>query len=280
MAHSLDSLFGLRGKVAAVTGGGGILCSEMCRALGALGVKVAVLNRTKAKGDKVAEAITAAGGTALSVACDVTDAASVEAAREAVRAAFGPADFLINGAGGNAKDATSASVVWSDNLSPTFFELKPEAFADVFKLNFMGTLLPCQVFARDMAERCEGGIVNVSSMSGILPLTKVAGYSAAKAAIENFTKWLAVHFASAGIRVNAIAPGFFLTEQNRFLLTDEKTGALTGRGQTIHNNTPMRRFGEPGELIAGLVYLLGPGAKFVTGTTLAVDGGFSAFAGV
>jgi len=210
------------------------------------------------------------------VRCDVLDKASLEAARDAVLTRFGRVDILVNGAGGNKKQATT-----SPDLS--FFDLPPDAIRWVFDLNFVGTLLPSQVFGKLMAEQGQGVILNISSMNGFRPLTRIPAYSAAKAAVSNFTQWLAVHVAqeySPRIRVNALAPGFFLTEQNRFLLTDEASGELTPRGRTIIEHTPMGRFGDPEDLIGTVVWLLGDGARFVTGVVVPVDGGFSAFSGV
>ncbi len=272
----LGSLFGLSGKVAVVTGGGGALCGAMSRALGRVGVKVAVLDIILEAAQKVADGVISAGGEAIAVKCDVLDKASVEAARRAVIERFGRADILINGAGGNKKQATTGS-----DLS--FFDLPLDSVQWVFNLNFIGTMLPSQVFGRIFAERGEGVILNISSMNALRPLTKIPAYSAAKAAVSNFTQWLAVHMSqeySNKIRVNAIAPGFFLTEQNRFLLTEEATGALTPRGKTIIDHTPVGRFGDPEDLISTVLWLLSPGAAFVHGVVVPVDGGFSAFSGV
>ncbi|MBC8446442.1 MAG: SDR family oxidoreductase [Chloroflexi bacterium] len=272
----LENLFGLVDKVAVVTGGGGVLCGTMSRALGRVGVKVAVLDLFEEAAQKVADDIVAAGGEAVAVRCDVLDKASLEAARDAVLARFGQVDILINGAGGNKKQATT-----SPELS--FFDLPADAVQWVFNLNFIGTLLPCQVFGRAMADQGEGIILNVSSMNAFRPLTRIPAYSAAKAAVSNFTQWLAVHISqehSPKIRVNAIAPGFFLTKQNRFLLLDEESGGLTPRGRTIIDHTPMARFGDPEDLIGTVLWLLSPGAAFVHGVVLPVDGGFSAFSGV
>ena len=272
----LGSLFGLSGKVAVVTGGGGALCGAMSRALGRVGVKVAVLDIILEAAQKVADGVISAGGEAIAVKCDVLDKASVEAARRAVIERFGRADILINGAGGNKKQATTGS-----DLS--FFDLPLDSVQWVFNLNFIGTMLPSQVFGRIFAERGEGVILNISSMNALRPLTKIPAYSAAKAAVSNFTQWLAVHMSqeySNKIRINAIAPGFFLTEQNRFLLTEEATGALTPRGKTIIDHTPVGRFGDPEDLISTVLWLLSPGAAFVHGIVVPVDGGFSAFSGV
>ena len=272
----VESLFQLSGKVAVVTGGGGVLCGAMSRALGRVGVKVAVLDLILEAAQKVADDVVAASGEAIAVKCDVLDKASVEAACSTVLERFGRVDILINGAGGNKKQATTGP-----DLS--FFELPSDAVQWVFNLNFIGTLLPSQVFGRVIAEQGEGVILNVSSMNAFRPLTKIPAYSAAKAAVSNFTQWLAVHMSqeySHKIRVNAIAPGFFLTEQNRFLLTDEATGELTSRGKTIIEHTPMGRFGDPEDLIGTVLWLLSPGAAFVHGVVVPVDGGFSAFSGV
>jgi NAD(P)-dependent dehydrogenase (short-subunit alcohol dehydrogenase family) len=272
----LESLFQLSGKVAVVTGGGGVLCGAMSRALGRVGAKVAILDLILEAAQKVVDDIVAASGEAIAVKCDVLDKASVEAACQTVLERFGRVDILINGAGGNKKQATT-----SPDLS--FFDLPSDAVQWVFNLNFVGTLLPSQVFGRVLAEQGEGVILNVSSMSAFRPLTKIPAYSAAKAAVSNFTQWLAVCMSqeySDKIRVNAIAPGFFLTEQNRFLLTDEATGELTPRGKTIIDHTPMGRFGDPEDLIGTVLWLLSPGAAFVHGVVVPVDGGFSAFSGV
>jgi len=272
----LRSLFGLSGKVAAITGGGGVLCGAMSRALGRLGVKVAVLDLLEEAAQKVADDIVNEGGEAIAVQCDVLDKASLEAARDATLARFGRVDILINGAGGNKKEATT-----SPELS--FFDLPPEAIRWVFDLNFLGTLLGSQVFGKVMAEQGEGCILNISSMNAFRPLTRIPAYSAAKAAVSNFTQWLAVHMAqeySPNIRVNAIAPGFFLTAQNRFLLIDEASGELTPRGRTIIDHTPMGRFGDPEELIGTVIWLLSDSARFVHGVVVPVDGGFNAFSGV
>lgn len=272
----LESLFGLAGQVAAVTGGGGVLCGAMSRALARAGAKVAVLDLNEEAARRVADDVAAAGGEAISVRCDVLDKASVEAAAQEVVRVFGQVDILINGAGGNKKQATT-----SPDLA--FFDLPADAVQWVFNLNFIGTLLPSQVLGRLMAEQGHGAILNVSSMNALRPLTRIPAYSAAKAAVSNFTQWLAVHLAqeySPRIRVNALAPGFFLTEQNRFLLTNEATGELTPRGQTIIAHTPMGRFGDPEDLIGTMLWLLSPGAEFVTGVVVPVDGGFSAFSGV
>jgi NAD(P)-dependent dehydrogenase (short-subunit alcohol dehydrogenase family) len=272
----MNNLFSVKDKVIAVTGGGGILCGTMAKALAEGGAKIAVLDLSEAAASKIANEIKSKGGSAIAVPCNVLDKAGIEQARDKVLAAFGRVDVLINGAGGNKKEATTSP-------QTAFFDLPAEAVRFVFDLNFLGTLLPTQVFGKLMAEQGSGNILNISSMNAIRPLTKIPAYSAAKAAVSNFTQWLAVHICqnySKEIRVNAIAPGFFLTEQNRFLLTDEKTGALTPRGQTVTAHTPMGRFGQPQELIGTVIWLLSDAAKFVTGVVIPVDGGFSAFSGV
>jgi len=274
--NCLEELFGLEGRVAVVTGGGGVLCGAMGRALGRVGVKVAVLDLIPQAAQKVADEIKAAGGAAMAVRCDVLAKDSIEAAARRITDTWGRVDILINGAGGNRKQATT-----SPELS--FFDLPADAVQWVFNLNFVGTLLPCQVFGKVMADQGEGCILNVSSLNAFRPLTRIPAYSAAKAAVSNFTQWLAVHMSqeySPRIRVNAIAPGFFLTEQNRFLLTDERTGELTPRGRTIIDHTPMSRFGAPEDLVGTVLWLLSPGAAFVHGVVVPVDGGFSAFSGV
>jgi len=272
----MNDLFDIKDKVVVITGGGGVLCGTMAAALAEAGARVAVLDLIEAAAAKVVDKIKAGKGKAIAVKCDVLDKKSVEAAKEKVISKFGRIDILINGAGGNKKEATT-----SPELS--FFDLPSEAVRFVFDLNFLGTLLPTQVFGKQMAENGAGVILNISSMNAFRPLTKIPAYSAAKAAVSNFTQWLAVHVCqnySKEIRVNAIAPGFFLTEQNRFLLTDEKTGELTARGKTIIDHTPMSRFGEPAELVGTMMWLLSDAAKFVTGVVVPVDGGFSAFSGV
>ena len=271
-----EGLFGLEGKVVAVTGGGGVLCGGLSRALGRLGAKVAVLDLFLEPAQSVVDEIVEAGGEALAVQSDVLDRASVVSAAEEVLAAYGRVDMLINGAGGNKREATTTAEL-------SFFDLPADAVQWVFNLNFVGSLLPSQVFGKLMAEQGNGNILNISSMNAFRPLTRIPAYSAAKAAVSNFTQWLAVHMAqeySPRIRVNAIAPGFFLTEQNRFLLTDKDTGDLTPRGKTILEHTPMNRFGVPEELVGATVWLLSPASGFVTGIVVPIDGGFSAFSGV
>jgi NAD(P)-dependent dehydrogenase (short-subunit alcohol dehydrogenase family) len=272
----MKELFDLTGKVTVITGGGGVLCGTMAKAMAKAGAKVAVLDLSKEAAVKVVNDIKADGGEAIAIKCDVLRKDSLKAAKEKVNAEFGKIDSLINGAGGNKKEATT-----SDGLS--FFDLPAEAIRGVFDLNFLGTVLASQVFGKDMAKKGRGVILNISSMNAFRPLTKVAAYSAAKAAVSNFTQWLAVHICqnySKNIRVNAIAPGFFLTEQNRYLLTNEKSGKLTARGKTIIEHTPMGRFGQPEDLTGTVLWLISDASKFVSGAVIPVDGGFNAFSGV
>ena len=274
----LTKMYDFTGRTVVVTGGTGVLGQAMVRAIVGCGANVALLarNREKAEPQVAALANDNAPGRAVVFSADVLDAASLREAAEGVVKEFGRVDALLNGAGGNHPGATT-------NPNQSFFDLPEEALRFVFDLNMLGTIIPSQVFGRVMAEQKEGVILNVSSMSAIRPLTRVLGYSAAKAGVNSFTQWLAVHLAteySPSIRVNAIAPGFFLTEQNRFLLTDKETGALTQRGQSIISHTPMGRFGEPEDLLGTLLWLLSPASGFVTGIVVPVDGGFSAFGGV
>lgn len=278
MSNELDfqSLFNVRGQTAVITGGSGGLGGAMARALAQAGVNVAVISRRAETSLKTAQEIQSAGGRALGLACDVGDRVALERALKQVTSAFGPVDILVNGAGGNQPGATT-----SPSLS--FFDLDNDAVDAVFDLNFSGTLKCCQVFGRGMAERKHGCIINIASMNSLRPLTRIPAYSAAKAAVTNFTQWLAVHMAqeySVDIRVNAIAPGFFLTDQNRFLMTDAQTGEYTPRGKTVLAHTPMNRLGDPADLVGTLLWLVSPAAKFVTGIVVPVDGGFSAFSGV
>ena len=277
----------LTGKTAVVTGGGGILCSVMARALAASGAKVAILDLKEEAAVKVADEIIADGGKAIGVSANVLDLESLKKAEAAVKEAFGDCDILVNGAGGNnPKGTTSKEFLCPEDLKnhveglKTFFDLDPAGVGFVFNLNFLGTLLPTQVFARAMAEKGCGSIINISSMNAFTPLTKIPAYSAAKGSINNFTQWYAVHVAELGIRCNAIAPGFFLTDQNRFLLTDEQTGELKPRGKKIIANTPTHKFGEPEDLVGTMLYLLSDISSFVTGIVIPVDGGYSAFGGV
>lgn len=277
----------LKGKTVVVTGGGGILCGCMSKALAECGAQVAVADLRRDAAQAVADDITAAGGKAVGVACNVLERESLEAANAEIEKAFGPVDILLNGAGGNhPKGTTSKEYLTPEDIEQkaadvvTFYDLDPDGIQFVFNLNFLGTLLPTQVFTLAMAEKGQGVVINISSMNAFTPLTKIPAYSAAKAAVSNFTQWLAVHMSRVGIRVNAIAPGFFLTDQNRSLLTRED-GSLTPRGNTIVSQTPMSRFGDPQDLVGTLLWLTSDeAAGFVTGTVVAVDGGFSAFSGV
>ncbi len=273
---NIQTLFNVRGLTAVITGGSGQLGKTMAHAMAQAGVQVAVVSLNADTSARVAEAIRADGGQAIGIACDVLDRAALERTLEQVTNTFGPVDILINGAGGNHPQATTSA-------THSFFDLDQQAVNRVFGLNFTGTFQSCQVFGRSMAERGQGCIVNVTSMSALRPLTRIPAYSAAKAAVANFTQWLAAYMAqeySPRIRVNAIAPGFFLTEQNRYLLTDAQSGAMTPRGQTILNHTPAGRLGAPEDLVGTLLWLVSPASAFVTGVVVPVDGGFSAFSGV
>jgi NAD(P)-dependent dehydrogenase (short-subunit alcohol dehydrogenase family) len=275
--------FDLSGKVAVITGGGGELCGAMAEALGRLGVCVAVLDIGLDKAESRADSIRKAGGTAAAIQCDVLNSAQLKQSYETVNRLWGPADFLINGAGGNDPRASTARefhdfAPLSGGGEQSFFELDPAGFRQVFDLNFFGTFLVTQVFSRGMVAKRSGSIVNISSMSAFRPLTKVGAYSAAKASVSNFTQWLAVHLSRTGVRVNALAPGFFLTEQLRFLHFDSKTGEPSPRAKTVIAHTPMGRYGDPDDLIGALVWLLSDASRFVTGAVVPVDGGFSCYA--
>jgi NAD(P)-dependent dehydrogenase (short-subunit alcohol dehydrogenase family) len=275
LRFDVQARFDVRGRTAVITGGSGQLGRAMAVALAQAGAQVAVLGRHAQTAQAVATTIQAEGGAALGVACDVQDRVALEQSRIEVRSAFGPVDILVNAAGGN-------SPVASTSAEQAFFDLDAEAVNQVFGLNVTGTFQSCQVFARDMLERGQGSIVNVASMSGLRPLTRVPAYGAAKAAVANFTQWLAVHMAqeyTPHIRVNALAPGFFLTEQNRYLLLDAE-GKMTTRGQAIISHTPAGRLGLPEDLLGTLLWLVSPASAFVTGAVIPVDGGFSAFSGV
>lgn len=269
--------FDLTDKVAVVTGGTGVLCSAMCRGLASAGAIVVVMARHEDKIAVLVEEIKQAGGQALGIVADVLDKASLESACQQIQATYGRVDILLNGAGGNRADATTLPG------QRTFFDLPEEALRWVFDLNFTGTVLASQVFGALMVHQSSGVILNISSMASYQPMTRVFAYAGAKAAINNFTQWLAVYMAdqhSTNIRVNAIAPGFFLGEQNRYLLTDEKTGELTPRGKLIIDHTPMKRFGDPDDLVGTVLWLVSDASRFVNGVVVPVDGGFMAFSGV
>jgi NAD(P)-dependent dehydrogenase (short-subunit alcohol dehydrogenase family) len=273
----LQSLYDLSGRTVVVTGGAGVLGSEIACALLGCNANLVILDRDQELAQQVIEQFpkTVKGG-AVRVFGDVLEADTLQQANETIKAEFGPVDILVNAAGGNHPSATTRPEL-------SFFDLPLDALRHVGDLNLLGTILPCQVFGRTMAERGEGVILNVSSMNAFRPLTRIPAYSAAKAAINNFTQWLAVHMAqnySARIRVNAIAPGFFITKQNRFLLTDQDSGELTARGRSVIAHTPMGRFGNPEDLLGATLWLVSPASAFVTGAVIPIDGGFSAFSGV
>jgi NAD(P)-dependent dehydrogenase (short-subunit alcohol dehydrogenase family) len=273
---TLTQWYDLTGRTVVITGGAGILGGEMACALVGCNADVAILDRDPSLAERLIDRVESQPGRAIIVYGDALEPQTLLAAEEKIRTELGPVDMLINAAGGNKPDATSSA-----DLS--FFDLPEEALRFVVDLNLLGTILPSQVFGRAMAERGEGVIVNISSMNAFRPLTRIPAYSAAKAAVSNFTQWLAVHMAqeySPNIRVNALAPGFVLTEQNRYLLTDEASGEPTPRGRTIIEHTPMGRFGDAEDLLGTLLWLLSPASSFVTGVVVPVDGGFSAFSGV
>lgn len=266
----------LSGQVIVVTGGAGVLCTSLCQNLASEGGKIAIVDINGEAADKLAREINACFGEARAYPCDVTDKDSLIFVSERIIQEFGKVDILINGAGGNSPNATT-----NDDLS--FFDIPPKAVHWVFDLNLVGTILACQVFGKTMAEQKKGIILNISSMNAYRPLTRVPIYSAAKAAVSNFTQWLAVYMAQEyghDIRVNAIAPGFFMTWQNHYLLVDEATGNLSKRGQSIIDHTPMGRFGTPEDLLGTVLWLLSPASSFITGIVVPIDGGFSAFSGV
>lgn len=281
----MKELTGIKDKVAVITGGAGVICSGMAKVLALQGATTVILDLNREASEAVASEIRKEYNTpSAGISANVLDKASLKQAKKEINERFGPVDILVNGAGGNSPAATTKvekmEATGEENPEDTFFGLKIEGFDKVFDLNFKGTLLPSMVFAADMVYRKTGVIVNISSMNSYRPLTKIPAYSAAKAAVNNFTQWLAVHFAKTGVRVNAIAPGFLLTNQNRFLLIDEKTGDLTPRGKKIINGTPMERFCVPEELNGTLLYLVSDMSKFITGVVIPVDGGFSAYSGV
>ncbi len=275
----------LKNKTCVLTGGGGVIGASLALALGKVGIKVAIVDIQKELADKTASLVFDETKTeAIGVSANVLEKSSLETAKKEINNKLGQINFLINCAGGNSPKATT-KVEFIDEktvnqLDDTFFGLGVEGFQRVFDLNFIGTLLPTMVFAKDMLELKEGAILNISSMNAFRPLTKIPAYSAAKSSINNFTEWLAVHLAKMNIRVNAIAPGFLVTNQNRFLLIDEKTKELTERGKRIIQNTPMGKFGNPVDIQGTMLYLLSDLSKFVTGVVIPVDGGFNAFSGV
>jgi len=272
----LTRLYDFSGQTVVITGGAGILGGEMACALVGCRANVAILDRDPAMAERLVHRIPAGVGRFIIVYGDVMDRDKLATARDRILAEFGKVDALINAAGGNNPRATTGA-------TGSFFDLPPEALRGVLDLNLLGTVLPSQVFGRLMAQQKSGVILNVSSMNALRPLTRIPAYSAAKAAVSNFTQWLAVHMAqeySPAIRVNAIAPGFFLTEQNRFLLTEKETGELTARGKKILEHTPMGRFGVPEDLLGAVLWLLSPASAFVTGAVIPVDGGFAAYSGV
>jgi NAD(P)-dependent dehydrogenase (short-subunit alcohol dehydrogenase family) len=282
MQRGLSERFDLSGKVAAVTGAGGALCGAMADALGTAGVKVAVIDIDAEKAEARAQLIIDSGGAASAFQCDVVDDAMLRDCCKAVSGLWDPPDLLINGAGGNDPRGSTSEPFHSPAGSSepaigSFFDLDATGFRRVFDLNFMGTFLTTQAFSAGMVAKGKGSIVNIASMSGFTPLTKVAAYSAAKAAVSNFTRWLAVHFARTGVRVNALAPGFFMTEQLKFLHIDQDTGELLPRGREVIAHTPMGRYGRPDDLIGPLVWLLSDASSFVTGAVVPIDGGFSSY---
>lgn len=275
----------LKGKVCVITGGAGVLGNAMVKAIASVGTKIAIADINKEIADKVAAEIAAeTGAEVIGVAANVLDKSSLIEAKAEINEKLGEIDILINGAGGNSPQATTKVEQMTedslDKLEDTFYGLEMEGFDKVFALNFKGTLLPTMVFTTDMLKKKKGVVLNISSMNSYKPLTKIPAYSAAKASINNFTEWLAVHLAKVGIRVNAIAPGFFITNQNRFLVMDEKTGNFSPRGQKIVDNTPMGKFGEPEDLQGATLFLISDVSSFITGIVIPVDGGYSAFGGV
>jgi NAD(P)-dependent dehydrogenase (short-subunit alcohol dehydrogenase family) len=277
--YSFDDLCG---RNCVITGGFGVIGTALTRGLAAVGVNLAVISRSvdnPAKGRQIAEEF---GVKCIGISASTLDKEALDAALVTVHEQIGPVDILVNCAGGNAPNATCKveQISREDDLADTFYGLDISGFDWVFDLNFKGTLLATMVFTRDMVAAGKGNVLNISSMNSIRPLTKIPAYSAAKGAINNFTQWYAVHVAQLGIRCNALAPGFFLTEQNRFLLTDEKSGALKPRGRKIIANTPTHKFGEPEDLVGATLYLLSDLSSFVTGVILPIDGGYSAFGGV
>lgn len=275
----------LRDKVAVITGGAGVLGLAIVKAMAAAEMKIAIADINGLLAEEVAAKVAAeTGASIIGVEANVLNRESLEKAKEEINARLGAIDVLVNGAGGNHPNATTRVEQMEekdlDDLSGTFYGLDPASFDSVFALNFKGTVLPTMVFTTDMLNNQKGVVLNISSMNSFKPLTKIPAYSAAKSSVNNFTQWLAVHLAKVGIRVNAIAPGFFITNQNRFLVMDEKTGNYSARGQKIVNNTPMGKFGEPEDLQGATLFLLSDASSFITGIVIPVDGGYSAFGGV
>lgn len=275
----------LNGKVCVITGGAGVIGISIIKALASVRVKVAIVDINEELAKEVAADLSKEFDTKIiGVKANVLDKESLESAKLVINQQLGPIDLLINGAGGNSPQATTQVEQMEetelDNLEKTFYGLQMEGFDKVFALNFKGTVLPSMVFTKDMLEKKSGVVLNISSMNSYHPLTKIPAYSAAKASVNNFTEWLAVHLAKVGIRVNAVAPGFFITNQNRFLVLDEKTGNYSARGNKIVTNTPMGKFGDPDDLQGAVLYLLSDLSSFVTGIVIPVDGGFNAYSGV
>lgn len=268
--------FDIKDKVVAITGGGGVICSVLAEKMASVGAKVAVIDLFEDKAKEIADKICQSGGKAIGLGANVLEKQAVQSACDRIMEEFGRVDVLINGAGGNKPQATTSPEL-------KFFDIPQDALEWVVNLNLMGTIIPCQIFGKIMAEQGEGVIINISSMAAYRPLTNTLAYSSAKAAISNFTQWLAVHFNhnySEKIRVNAIAPGFLLTEQNRYLLTDKETGDMTERGKKVIDHTPMGCYGNPEQLAGPVVFLCSDAADFINGVVLPIDGGFSAFSGV
>jgi NAD(P)-dependent dehydrogenase (short-subunit alcohol dehydrogenase family) len=282
MTDDILQSFALNDKVAVITGGGGDLCGAMAVALGFMGVKVALVDIQPENAARVAQQIQAEGGQAKVLPGNVLQPEELADCNSKILDEWGPVDLLITGAGGNHPAGSTTLEFFSETQVQqpdvqTLFDLSLDGFQHVFDLNFIGTFLAVQTFGRSMVQQGRGSIVTISSMSALTPLTKVAAYSAAKAAVANFTRWLAVYFSRTGVRVNALAPGFFMTEQLRFLHIDEKTGQLSERARKVIAATPMQRYGEPEDLLGTLIWLLSDASKFVTGVVIPVDGGFSAY---
>lgn len=274
--EELTAMYNFKGRTIAISGGSGVLGGEIACALVGLGANVAILDRSPELAEPLQKRLGSGPGSAAAFYANVLERDTLLQAEALIRQELGPVDTLINAAGGNQPAATTSA-------ERPFFDLPEQTLREILDLNMLGTIIPCQVFGRGMAERGSGAILNLSSMAALRPLTRVPAYSGAKAAVTNFTQWLAVHMAmeySPAIRVNAIAPGFFIGRQNRYLLMDEQTGSLTPRGQQILDHTPMKRFGEPEDLLGTVLWLLSDASRFVTGVVVPVDGGFSAYGGV